>query len=79
MIKLFFKWFFRGFGLVSVGVVIGVAFGWLFVKLISLFGVVVSAAIVLAILCFIALVLYSVSMAKHEYAMKSKQSDNQPR
>jgi len=78
MIKLFFKWFFRGFGLVSVGAVIGVAVGWLFVKLISLYGVVVSAAIVLAILCFIALVLYSVSMAKHEYAMKSKQ-DNQPR
>lgn len=79
MIKMFFKWFLRGFGLVSVGAVIGFAIGWLFVKLISLFGVVVSAAIVLAILCFIALALYSVSMAKQEYSMKFKQSDNQSR
>ena len=79
MIKIFFKCFFRGFGIVSVGAVIGVAAAWLFVKLISLFGVVVSAAIVLAILCFISLVLYAVVMAKQEYAMKFKESDNQAR
>ena len=79
MIKIFFKWVSRGFGIVSVGVVIGVAAAWLFVKLISLFGVVVSAAIVLAILCFISLVLYAVVMAKQEYAMKFKESDNQAR
>lgn len=78
MIKLFFKCFFRGFGIVSVGAVIGVAAAWLFVKLIPLFGPFVSAAAVLAGLCFIALVLYSVSMAKHEYTMKSNQH-NQPR
>ena len=79
MIKIFFKCFFRGFGIVSVGAVIGVAAAWLFVKLISLFGVVVSAAIVLAILCFISLVLYAVVMAKQEYAMKFKESDNPAR
>lgn len=79
MIKMFFKWVFRGFGILSVGAVIGVAAAWLFVKLISLFGVVVSAAIVLAILCFISLVLYAVVMAKQEYAMKFKESDNQAR
>lgn len=79
MIKLLFKWFFRGFGILSVGTVIGVAVAWLFAKLISLFGVVVSAAIVLAILCFISLVLYAVVMAKQEYAMKFKESDNQAR
>ena len=79
MIKIFFKWFFLGFGIVSVGAVIGVAASWLFAKLISLFGVVVSAAIVLAILCFISLVLYAVVMAKQEYAMKFKESDNQAR
>lgn len=79
MIKIFFKWFSRGFGIVSVGAVIGVAAAWLFVKLISLFGVVVSAAIVLAILCFISLVLYAVVMAKQDYAMKFKESDNQAR
>ena len=73
MIKIFFKCFFRGFGIVSVGAVIGVAAAWLFVKLISLFGVVVSAAIVLAILCFISLVLYAVVMAKKEYAMKANE------
>ena len=75
MIKIFFKWFSRGFGIVSVGAVIGVAAAWLFVKLISLFGVVVSAAIVLAILCFISLVLYAVVMAKKEYAMKANEKN----
>lgn len=78
MIKLFFKWFFRGFEIVSFGAVIGVAAAWLFAKLISLFGPVVSTAIVLAVLCFIAFVLYSVSMTKHEYTMKSNQN-NKPR
>lgn len=79
MIKIFFKCFFRGLGIVSVSAVIVVAAAWLFAKLISLFGVVVSAAMVLAILCFIALVLYAVVMAKQEYAMKFKESDNQAR
>ena len=71
MIKMFFKWFFRGFGIASVCAVIIAAVAWLFAKLISLFGVVLSAAIVLAILCFISLVLYAVVMAKQEYAMKA--------
>ena len=76
MIKIFFKWFFRGFGIVSVCAVIVVAAAWLFAKLIALFGVVVSAPIVLAILCFISLVLYAVVMAKQEYAMKAIEKMN---
>ena len=71
MIKMFFKWFFRGFGIASVCAVIIVAVAWLFANLISLFGLVVSSSIVLATLCFIALVLYAVVMAKREYAMKA--------
>lgn len=77
MIKIFFKWFFRGFGIVSVCAVIVVAAAWLFAKLISLFGVVVSAPIVLAILCFLSLVLYAVVMAKQEYAMKAIEKNEQ--
>ena len=71
MIKMFFKWFFRGFGIASVCAVIIVAVAWLFANLISLFGIVVSSSIVLALLSFIALVLYAVVMAKQEYAMKA--------
>lgn len=71
MIKIFFKWFFRGFGIASVCAVIIVAVAWLFANLISLFGIVVSSSIVLALLSFIALVLYAVVMAKKEYAMKA--------
>lgn len=71
MIKMFFKWFFRGFGIASVCAVIIVAVAWLFANLISLFGIVVSSSIVLALLSFIALVLYAVVMAKKEYAMKA--------
>lgn len=71
MIKMFFKWFFRGFGIASVCAVIIAAVAWLFANLISLFGLVVSSSIVLATLCFIALVLYAVVMAKREYAMKA--------
>lgn len=79
MIKMFFKWFFRGFGIASVCAVIIAAVAWLFVNLISLFGLVVSSSIVLALLSVIALVLYAVVMAKQEYAMKFKESDNQAR
>lgn len=79
MIKIFFKWFFRGFGIASVCAVIIAAVAWLFANLISLFGIVVSSSIVLALLSFIALVLYAVVMAKKEYAMKFKESDNQAR
>lgn len=68
---MFFKWFFRGFGIASVCAVIIVAVAWLFANLISLFGLVVSSSIVLALLSFIALVLYAVVMAKQEYAMKA--------
>ena len=68
---MFFKWFFRGFGIASVCAVIIAAVAWLFANLISLFGLVVSSSIVLATLCFIALVLYAVVMAKREYAMKA--------
>lgn len=68
---MFFKWFFRGFGIASVCAVIIVAVAWLFANLISLFGIVVSSSIVLALLSFIALVLYAVVMAKKEYAMKA--------
>lgn len=68
---MFFKWFFRGFGIASVCAVIIVAVAWLFANLISLFGIVVSSSIVLALLSFIALVLYAVVMAKQEYAMKA--------
>lgn len=75
MIKMFFKWFFRGFGMASVGAVIVVAVAWLFANLISLFGLVVSASIVLALLSFIALVLYAVVMAKQEYAMKANEKN----
>ena len=71
MIKMFFKWFFRGFGIASVCAVIIVAVAWLFANLISLFGIVVSSSIVLALLSVIALVLYAVVMAKKEYAMKA--------
>ena len=71
MIKMFFKWFFRGFGIASVCAVIIVAVVWLFANLISLFGLVVSSSIVLALLSVIALVLYAVVMAKQEYAMKA--------
>lgn len=71
MIKMFFKWFFRGFGIASVCAVIIAAVAWLFANLISLFGIVVSSSIVLALLSFIALVLYAVVMAKKEYAMKA--------
>lgn len=75
MIKMFFKWFFRGFGIASVCAVIIVAVAWLFANLISLFGLVVSASIVLALLSFIALVLYAVVMAKQEYAMKANEKN----
>ena len=68
---MFFKWFFRGFGIASVCAVIIAAVAWLFANLISLFGIVVSSSIVLALLSFIALVLYAVVMAKKEYAMKA--------
>ena len=68
---MFFKWFFRGFGIASVCAVIIAAVAWLFANLISLFGIVVSSSIVLALLSFIALVLYAVVMAKQEYAMKA--------
>ena len=68
---MFFKCFFRGFGIASVCAVIIVAVAWLFANLISLFGLVVSSSIVLALLSFIALVLYAVVMAKQEYAMKA--------
>lgn len=71
MIKMFFKWFFRGFGIASVCAVIIAAVAWLFSNLISLFGLVVSSSIVLALLSVIALVLYAVVMAKQEYAMKA--------
>ena len=68
---MFFKWFFRGFGIASVCAGIIVAVAWLFANLISLFGLVVSSSIVLALLSFIALVLYAVVMVKKEYAMKA--------
>ena len=75
MIKMFFKWFFRGFGIASVCAVIIAAVAWLFANLISLFGLVVSSSIVLALLSVIALVLYAVVMAKQEYAMKANEKN----
>lgn len=77
MIKMFFKWFFRGFGIASVCAVIIAAVAWLFANLISLFGLVVSSSIVLALLSVIALVLYAVVMAKQEYAMKAIEKNEQ--
>ena len=72
---MFFKWFFRGFGIASVCAVIIAAVAWLFANLISLFGLVVSSSIVLALLSVIALVLYAVVMAKQEYAMKANEKN----